>query len=310
MTINSPTPAEGLAPHQNAPHQHTFSVLPRLPEKSPIPPGLYMKELKHLSEKNLVFCFVGVGSAFARLNDQTSLIIVKNRKTILVDVGGTVTHALLRHGIDPQAFDYYHLTHAHADHIGGMEEVLFKNKYVLAIKPRVIITPNFAKVLWDNTLSGGIGCGEEGALTLNDYIEPIEPKLVQEKPREIYELDVAGMHLTIFRTYHVVGKGVALWSSGLMVDKRVLFTADTRFDPALFNDLDISGVETIFHDCQLFRPGSVHAPYGDLKTLSDSLKSKMYLTHYNDNFRDFNPLRDGFLGFAHAFKPYLWPLTR
>ena len=42
--------------------------------------------------------------------------------------------------------------------------------------------------------------------------------------------------------------------------------ADTRFDQALFEQLPMDGVDTIFHDCQLYEPGVVHPAYSELKT--------------------------------------------
>lgn len=83
--------------------------------KREIEEGRFLNEIRDLSENQTVICFVGVGSAFAKRNDQTSLIIAKNRKTILVDIGTTVPQALYRNGMNVTDFDYYHLTHAHAD---------------------------------------------------------------------------------------------------------------------------------------------------------------------------------------------------
>jgi len=114
--------------------------------------------------------------------------------------------------------------------------------------------------------------------------------------------------LMIFRTVHIpMGVGSArssFWSTGILIDGRVLFTADTRFDPTLFDQLPMDGVETIFHDCQLFEPGVVHASYSDLKTLDAGLRSKMHLTHYGDTFEEFDPAADGFVGFARPWAIY------
>ena len=64
------------------------------------------------------------------------------------------------------------------------------------------------------------------------------------------------------------------------------------------------GVDTIFHDCQLYEPGVVHPAYSELKTLDADLRSKMHLTHYGDTFGEFDPAADGFAGFAQPWAVY------
>lgn len=106
---------------------------------------------------------------------------------------------------------------------------------------------------------------------------------------------------------YVSNLGDAAWSTGVLIDRQILFSADTRFDPKLFTDLDISQVEQIFHDCQLFSPGTVHASYDELKTLPSEIKSRMQLVHYNDSFPDFDPQTDGFIDFAKPWRIYKYP---
>ena len=83
-----------------------------------------------------------------------------------------------------------------------------------------------------------------------------------------------------------------------------LFTADTRFDPLIFEHVPMDKVDTIFHDCQLNDPGVVHATYNELKTLDAGLRSRMYLTHYGDMFHKFDTSSDGFAGFAQPWSIY------
>jgi hypothetical protein len=127
-------------------------------------------------------------------------------------------------------------------------------------------------------------------------------------PREIYEAEVEGIRLVICRTVHIPtegdNSGSKFWSTGLLIDGRVLFTADTRFDPLLFEQLPMDNVDVIFHDCQLHEPGTVHATYEQLKTLDNDLRGKMHLTHYGDMFQKFDPATDGFAGFAQPWAIY------
>ena len=102
--------------------------------ESGTPHGLQL--LLHASREGLKLCFPGVGAAFARKKTPTCLIIAKGGRTILVDAGTSIPGALETRGISITDFDYSHVTHSHADHIGGLEELLLCSHYVLNKKLR------------------------------------------------------------------------------------------------------------------------------------------------------------------------------
>ena len=95
----------------------------------------------------------------------------------------------------------------------------------------------------------------------------------------------------------------SFWSCGLIIDDRVMFTSDTRFDRDLLDSFDsLFDLEMIFHDCQFFT-GGVHAGIDELNELPANMKKKMMLTHYGDNWED-NVKKVKTCGFAGMAKQW------
>jgi len=272
-------------------------------------PLAFAKQLS-VNEKKPNITFIGVGSAFAKKNNQSSFFICKNGKSLLVDIGTTIPMALHSKGIGLHEFDYYHITHSHADHMGGVEELGFMGRYVHKTKPKMLITETYQRQLWDSSLAGSMAYTEEGLLKFTDYFEVIRPEWVKKAPREMFTFDILDMdmQMTIFRTAHIPGFTESweksFWCNGVLIDSRIMVSGDTRFDLSLFDDVGNKNLDAVFHDTQLFNPGSVHATYDQLKTLPNDLKQKMYLYHYGDNYTLFNPKSDGFAGFAQQWEIY------
>lgn len=259
-----------------------------------------LEQNEKLSLKNngeLELFFIGTGSAFAIKNNQTNLLIIKGDKHIMVDFGTTGPRAL--HDTAKLAvtdIECVFPTHSHADHVGSLEAIALMNRYVgipfmKKNKVKMIINEEYHRILWDMTLSGGMALNEEAVATrhkmqLTDYFDVIRPKWKAMTPRETYTVDVGDIHLEIFRTNHIPEQSqnweASFISYGLMIDDRIFFSGDTKFDKELI-DLYSEKSEWMFHDVQFF-PGAVHAPLGDLKTLPGSIKQKMYLVHYADTY--------------------------
>lgn len=255
---------------------------------------------------NLSVFFIGVGSAFSREHYQTNLLVIKGNDHLLIDCGTICSHALWQYGSVITQIENVLVTHSHADHIGGLEEMAFMGRYVSGKKPVMYIDDDYRNILWDFSLSGGQTYGESltgGPLEFADYFTQVKPRILEKEPRPLFETWCENINVKIFRTKHMENEFKSwddtFWSTGVLLDERILFTGDTRFDPELLNWMmeKYPTIEYIIHDCQL-SPGGVHAGYDDLKGLPPELKSKMLLCHYGDNWRDYAPEKDGFLGFA------------
>ncbi|MBN2160029.1 MAG: MBL fold metallo-hydrolase [Spirochaetes bacterium] len=273
------------------------------------------KKLTLTNKGRLELIFIGVGSAFTKRQYQTNLLIIKGKDHILVDCGTRCTEALVKLGISPSDIRTLLITHSHADHIGGLEELAITGRYVTKRKPVMIINDTYEHFLWEMSLRGGCGHNEKTAhqiLTFRDYFDVIRPHRLNEHPRETFGARIGGIDIKMMRTMHIPDSSPdwrsSFWSCGVLIDDRVLFTSDTRYDADLLTYFDETfGLDAIFHDCQLFT-GGVHAGIDELKQLPGEIKKKLFLTHYGDNWGDFKTTAKqfGFAGFAQQHVRYIF----
>ncbi|MBR7064336.1 MAG: MBL fold metallo-hydrolase, partial [Treponema sp.] len=254
---------------------------------------------------SLQLFFVGTGSAFSKINFQTNVLVIKGSDHLLIDCGALCPLAFTTYNSSVALVKNILVTHSHADHIGGLEEMALLGRYVTKQRPKMIISDYYKKILWNESLKGGCAYGEyadTGYMTFDDYFEQVAPTQIGKTPRPLYEVNVGSINVKMFRTKHIPDSAgdwkKSFYSLGTLIDERILYTCDTRFDKDLLDWICSKyNIEYIFHDCQFF-PGGVHASYDDLKTLPKDMKSKMFLCHYADTYKKVNPKKDGFLGFA------------
>lgn len=248
------------------------------------------------NDGELSLFFVGCGSAFSRTMNQNNLLVVKGEHHLLIDCGTKTPQALHELKIALTDLRNFLVTHTHADHIGGLEEVMMVNRYCTetGIKPRMIINEEFEDILWNHSLRGGSAYSQlrDGTpLGFDDYWDILRPIRINGTPREMWQLSLGDLDIKLPRTKHFPDNADSwqdsFWSCGVVLDERVLFTSDTRFDPDLLFELDGEyGLEMIFHDCQ-FYTGGVHASLEELATLPDEMKQKMVLMHYSDDWMQY-----------------------
>ena len=270
--------------------------------------------LEFSNEGRLSLFFIGAGSAFQKSFYQTNLLVVKGGTHFLIDCGTLCPYALEKeYGTKVTEIKNVILTHPHADHIGGVEELALSAYYLSKSKLNIAIPKKYKRLLWNQSLRGGIQYSETGKMTFEDYFSELPVKKIQRNPFEMYEFSSENLNVKLFRTRHVTTRANSMrnsqFSFGMLFDDRILFTGDTQFNPGqlIFLLEKYKNIEYIFHDCDVsgFSSG-VHAPYAMLKTLPDEIRSKMYLCHYNEKMADVSPEKDGFIGFVKRGTYYIF----
>ncbi len=236
----------------------------------------------------------------------TPTIINTGKEVILFDTGngddgfagrphaGNLVKQLAVAGFKPEEIDIVVLSHGHSDHIGGLEYLTLKNRYFGQPKgkPRLtmIIPDEYRTVLWDESLKGGLRYNElgkyENEMTFESYFDYVTPTLVEKNARIKHQINFKGIELEFFHTNHIPGQAVktedAFITYGLLIDGKVFFSGDTKFDKELVEEYK-DKADYLFHDCSFF-PNPVHADIDSLRTFPEDLRKRIVLMHYGDDY--------------------------
>lgn len=287
---------------------------------------------------HLRIIFFGVGSAFAEKMFQSNFAVIKGDTVVWVDAGTKLTHKIAEFGLGVLDIKHMILTHGHADHIGSAEELALKGRYMAPFvnvvkeegeefgpymkrvaaaresgmfRPAIYVPQEFSKILWDQSLRGGLARSEVvhgdeptgSEMQLSHFFRVVSPRKTHDHSVDTWEIEIGGIHFQMHLTNHIpdAAKNTdeSLYSVGMVIDRRVFISGDTKYCPETIHEFG-TNCELLLHDCQSF-PGGVHAPYKDLCGLSAEIKAKMLLYHLDDGMLRIGnegAKKDGFAGFA------------
>jgi ribonuclease BN (tRNA processing enzyme) len=227
---------------------------------------------------------LGTGSAFTMKGFQTNFLIQRNGKNLLVDCGSDARFSIVKHGFSYKDIDSVYISHAHADHAGGLEFLGFCTYFTPGCaRPKLFAERQLMRDLWDHTLRGGMEGIEGIDCTLDTFFEtfPITRN---------HSFGWEGLKFDIVQSVHISAKYSIVDSYGLMFTDdngmRIYLTTDVQFAPETSMKAYYRDARLIVHDCETAYSSGVHAHYDSLKTLPPEIKRKILLTHYQDNVVD------------------------
>ena len=235
--------------------------------------------------------FIGTGGASSRRYGHTNALVEAGGMRLMIDFGFLTPSRLERYGHSLGQITHVAVSHIHADHVGGLEELAFASRFLHRRKPTLLLPRGLGRELWEQSLRGGLervsdNRGKALRCTLDSYFDCVD--LGAEW------CDLGPMSIRPFRTDHVPDKN----SWGFIVrdgasGSKMIFGCDTRTrQPELLEDplSEDFAAGPIFHDCLLADHGLASIHIHLRKIIYDpTVQERIVLVHYGDDLEDHLP---------------------
>lgn len=247
------------------------------------------------TDGSLALRFLGVGNAQAvELGSAAVVLEREGAPLLLVDCGQeALTHYLERYRAVPDAV---FITHAHFDHIGGLERLFYRTYFDVARRGRVklFVAADLVPVLQHRIANYPSPLAEGGANFWDAFqLVPVD--------RGFWH---AGYWFDVFAVRHHLPHS----AFGIALRGSFLFTGDTRPIPEVIAH-HADGAELIAHDCGL-QGNPSHTGLDDLmRDYTPETRERMIVYHYattaDREVFERAGLRVAIAGEAHALAPAL-----
>ena len=227
---------------------------------------------------------LGVGEAFTARHYTSCLALGVDEEWLLIDCPHPL-RKMLHEGsraagipLDLDRISAVAVSHLHADHCCGLEDLGFYSVIALGRRARLLMHPDVSSRVWTGLLAAGMEFSQRDPATPPD----------QQKLDDFFELthlderapiSVGPFSIECRRTVH----GVPTTALRIRAGGRMFgFSADTAYDPTLIHWLE--PCDLIVHEATTAGHPGIHTPYEKLAELPAELRARMRLTHLPDDF--------------------------